>query len=865
MPISNLNCKFAVTHVSREAEVDTRQLIKKDIPHVRFSDSVGDDHVNIAYVFVPEIDLADNISIIDKSKLLPENFISESITGIDISFTGVSYENVFTPSFLVTNKVSVATSTAPSIPLYYSHSVPNSIGGKEVVDFEILDNNFTPVQSHLYLKDTVEGYIYTNLTNSYDDITGDLNVYYVRYYFDDNLTQDVVLNAKEIYTEARTEDLSDVGTLIPGTTYYIFSFNSGSGEYELTLPVSDDYYIRYTSVSHISILEPNANVTDRIWFLRVKNGRFIKSFAGDGTYEYDVAEFQDQLFNPYEPYKFAQLKSAAILPNNIVKLPDGNLTVYTGSSLHVDIVISDQDNNPLYAATTVASKHGLQYVDFTGAHEGVFWDTTLIHSYDERNGFVKINAELSLIYKTNVSYYYADNFYELTTLNINPISDSNITNYRIVLYVVPTGPFNDRKNRSVYYLKVDTDGTIIDCSQRGDDDHNLDLVTGAILDVDAVDDFIPDFYVLGDYASATRTDLTATVLENTAANYTIDSLVGLILNPDTSQGVYKYEIISNTATTITVASSENMVTDLAAVSAVGTTYGIAPTGNISFIDNTNDKLYLNKVYGTFTNGMTVEQERVTSDIAETPVTATISTVDSLNILDEELPYDKDSVDNFVDRYTMLGDDTEGTHYFIAGEVMVTDPYRDETMSTIDTRLRGGGIKERYEIDGLMAKQEEASWYEDLGSWDGQPYSGGSAILVKVPYTVLSDYGGIFTEEEVKTIVNKHVGYGTYPIIRFYGYVPEISEIIPSSEQIDLKWDHLGDNFNYDVYTSIKDGSGYTKHNTTSITGSGSEVLYTVDLLSNGQPYFLYVVATDTTTGIEYPKSGKWSATPYEVT
>ena len=864
MPISNLNCKFAITNVPREAEVDTRQLIKKDIPHVRFSDSVGDDHVNIAYVFVPEIDLADNISIIDRSKLLPENFISESITGIDIAFTSATYSDVFTPSFLVTNKVSVATSTALSIPLYYTHNVPDSIEGKQIVNFEILDSNFVPVQSHLYLNDIVEGHIYTNLTNSYDDITGDLNIYYVKYYFDDNLTQDVVLNAKQLYTEATVEDLSDAGELIPGTTHYVFSYNSGSGEYDLTLPVSDDYYIRYTSVSHINTVEPNASMTDRIWFLRVQNGRFIKKFVGDGTYEYDVVEFQDQLFNPYEPYKFAQLKSSEILPNNIVKLPDGNLTVYVGASLHVDVIISDHDGNPLYAATTVDSKHGLQYIDSTGAHEGVFWDTTLINSYDERNGFVKLNADLSLSYKANVSYHYVDNFYELTTLNINPISDTSITNYRLVLYVVPTGPLNDRKNKSIYYLKVDTDGTIIDCSQRGDNDHNLDLVTGAILSVDTTINFTPDFYVFGDYTSATRTDLTATVLEDTAANYTVDSLVGLILNPDTSQGVYKYKIISNTATTITVASSRNMLVDLADVGAVGTTYGIAPTGNISFIDGTNDKVYLNKVYGTFTNGMTIEQERVTHDVAETPVTATISTASNLNIIDNKLPYDKDGVDNFVDRYAMLGDDTEGTHYFVIGEIAVTDPYKDENMSTIDTRLRGGGIKQRYETDEIIVKQEEASWYDDIGSWDGQPYSGGSAIVVKIPYTILSAYGGIFTEEDVRDIVGKHVGYGTYPIIRFYGYVPEVSSITPSSGQIVLEWNHLGDNFNYDVYISVKENSGYAKHNSTLITGSGSEASYTVGSLSNGQPYFLYVVATDTITGIEYPKSGRWSATPYEV-
>lgn len=864
MPTSSLNCKFAVTNVPREAEVDTRQLIKKDIPHVRFSDSVGDDHVNIAYVSISEIDLANNMSIIDKSKLLPENFISDSITDIDIAFTGSTYNNVFTPSFLVTNQVSIATSTAPSIPLYYNHKAPNAIGGKQIVDFEVLDNNFEPVQSHLYLKDIQEGNIYTNLTNSHDSITGDLNLYYVRYFFDDNLTQDVVLNANKLYTQADPEDLSDLGTLIPGTNHYLFSFNSISGEYDLTLPASDDYYIRYTSVSHVSVVEPNVKVTDRIWFLRIKNGRFIKDFVGDGTYEYDIVEFHDQLFNPYEPYKFAQFKSSTILPNNIVQLPDGNLTVYIGASLHVDIVISDSAGNPLYAATTVSSKHALQYVDFTGAHEGIFWDANLIHSYDERNGFVKLNAELSSSYKANSSYYYVENFYELTTLNVNPISDASITNYRIIIYVVPTGPLNDRKVKSVYYLKVDTNGIVIDCSQRGDDDHNLDLVTGAILDVDVTDNFMPDSYVFGDYTSASRTDLTPTVLEDSVANYIVGSLVGLIMNPDTSQGVYKYSIIANTETTITVASSENMLSDLAAVGAVGTTYGLAPTGDISFIDDVNNKLYLNKVYGTFTNGMIVEQERVTEDISETPVTATISIVNNLNILDDNLSYDNDSVDNFVDRYTILGDDTEGTHYFVVGEVVVTDPYKDENMSNIDTRLLGGGIKERYEIGDLTKQQEEISWYEDFGSWDGLPYSGGSAILVKIPYSSLLDYGGVFNEEEIVAIVNKHVGYGTYPIIRFYGNVVEITEITPSSAQIDLIWNHLGDDFHYDVYTSIQKNNGYTKHNATPIVGSGSEVPYIIDLLSNGQPYFLHVVATDTITNIEYPKSSTWSAIPYEV-
>jgi hypothetical protein len=220
-----------------------------------------------------------------------------------------------------------------------------------------------------------------------------------------------------------------------------------------------------------------------------------------------------------------------------------------------------------------------------------------------------------------------------------------------------------------------------------------------------------------------------------------------------------------------------------------------------------------------------------------------------------LDYDK-GIDNFIEKYTTAGADTESAHYLLLGEVSTTDAYKNDDLSSIDIRLKGGGLREDYDIEYAAEDHPEIKWFEDIGYWDGQPHNTSAMVLVKLPYTILTDYGGTFEKEEVQKIAERHTALGTYVAVRYYGNVADVLSFIPGDTVIDLSWSDLGVDYTYDVYVSSSRNGTFTKHNVSPI----SEESYTVDSLINNRTYYVYVTATN--GSMTYPKSETWSAIPF---
>lgn len=772
---SNLDSQFTISSVDKIGYVDTRQLIKKDIVSVRLSEEVDTSGVGLSYVFIPLRGIEDGISILDRSNLMSDNAIAKHIVGVDIQITGITYDNVLSPSFIVTDKFTVATNTDPSIPIYYYHNIPQSIYGKAIVDCELLDSEYNPVSNRLYLKDLDRSSLYTNVKNSYDEQSGDVELYYARYVFEDSSYSEALLNTKPIYKPATFADLDSEGNLKQGAHRYILSYSSAGG-YSLTLPQAIDYSIQYTAVTQIRILSPNVSPLDRIWFPRVYNSAFTKIFSSD-RYKYDIPEYSTQAFNPYEPYRFTPGKECTVINDNTIKVEDDNLVILVSESLHLDVVIKDKYGNPLQAMSTVAAKNGF---DYSGT-SGIVWDNGLLHSYDERDGFIKLNTKLKSTYIVEASYYYIDETYTLTQLNLNPISDSTITNYRVVMYLVPEGPLNENRSRSIYYMKVDTNGDIKYCSQDGTESTgNIDLVTG--------------------------TDITVADASGFATGSDVEGLTS------------------------------------------------GATGTVEIVDTANNVIYVRSVTGIFSASEVIEQGAYSSSSSAVVVH---------NIIDTS--YDDGTAGSFINKYTTAGSDLQDTHYLLLGDVIVTDPYRDDELNLVDIRLRGGGIKESEDVAKIISQQAEAKWYEDIGYWDGQPYSGSSVVLVKLPYEVLIEYGGNFTEQQIRKIVSKHIAHGTYPVVRFYGRIPEVLTVIPGDTKIDLTWSDLGASYTYNVYVSTREDTDFTKHNGAPI----SAMSYSVTGLTNNTTYYLYIRAEgpsefNSSIDIEHPKSSTWSALPFVI-
>jgi hypothetical protein len=136
-------------------------------------------------------------------------------------------------------------------------------------------------------------------------------------------------------------------------------------------------------------------------------------------------------------------------------------------------------------------------------------------------------------------------------------------------------------------------------------------------------------------------------------------------------------------------------------------------------------------------------------------------------------------------------------------------------------------------------QPETDWFWDLGSWDGKPYPGKSSFFVEIPVDVLDGAGGIFKQDEIKKIVQKHAAAGTYGIVKTYGRDPIITNVEPNAETILVEWQGITDTY-YNVYYSVQDTGPWTLSNVSPIAYDSNGNSHLISNLMRGVKYYFYV-------------------------
>lgn len=111
----------------------------------------------------------------------------------------------------------------------------------------------------------------------------------------------------------------------------------------------------------------------------------------------------------------------------------------------------------------------------------------------------------------------------------------------------------------------------------------------------------------------------------------------------------------------------------------------------------------------------------------------------------------------------------------------------ENLTLVDTRVRGGGLRESVSADTQANKEPESRHYWDIADWDGTPYPENGVYVVRLPMHLLKEKGGRFTEADIEKAVAKHTAFGVLPVIE---YIDETKEILPrpSSVSTELRWE-----------------------------------------------------------------------------
>ncbi len=694
--------------------IDTHQSVKKPLYYTRFNTYLPGDAVKLAYAAVDDIEADDNIVAIDRSTAASENS-PEFIVGEE-SFNGNSYSS-FYRNILITDTYTEAIPSQPIKPLFYRHLLAGDVVTASIF---ILDSSFNKLNANGYrivehpeydglgvlTGDTESIGVYNDLQNSFDDDTGELVAYYVQYVDADGVTRTVLLNNEPVFRVATFDDINWT-TLLLKEWAKAYTVTQVGNYYQFTLPQVTDYTVRFEESIRLRVVKPVVDTNELPWFIRVTNGAFTHTTAAD-TFNYHVPEFGDQQFNPIEPYKFVLGEKIEKVATGLVQL---KYTPTAMADLPADIIIEDRDGTVLHALTTNTLKTGTEYYK-DGVATDALWNSTKILSYDSVSGLVQLDVILKDYYNITATYYYTEQYYELTLLDLNPLINPDVLENFYVVYLVPETGHNAGLETAIHYLRVGRDGLIKDCSQ-----------------TEISDD------------------------------------------------------------------------------AIGMPYG---------------RPILKASAGEDTDGVGVLGHQFCVE------------VDGVAAGDFLRQYSLEAPESFPGK-------AYPNRYLILAELSVVRQTSVGDVVILDDRQRGGGIKDEYDEEAKLLNPE-VSWYGDIGLGGGIPYPGKSAVIVRLPHCLLDTYGGPFTETEIQEIAKRHIAFGHYPVVEFYGIIPNLSvEGVSDEGELTIAWPTEGTGCTYNVYYGI--GGQFEQHNVSLIADDSTGNEYTLTGLVANLTYHIYVRAT----------------------
>lgn len=734
--------QIRVTNVSGNSfQAGTRQNVKKRVENILYLESPPNDAICLSYVASKELSPTNNLFLGDRSDTLYANSRTGRIQEFRSALSPITVRNT---NFIVTQVFNEADSGA--IPLYYKHVLPTTIIAESV---RIYDKDFNPVSTDKYKlviqqeydEDTgypeepavyTEYHLYNNLESSYDASTGEYEVYFVQYTStagSTDITYTQLLSNELAYREATFEDIWFATLELKP---WVLAYQWEPATLSIKLPVSGEYSVRYLENRRIKVDKPVALDDTQPWFPRIINGTLITGYAGYSL-KYSIPEFENQAFNPMEPYKLAVRVGAEKIADNLVKLQHEDLRNAVDSSIfaYFDLLFEDSTGTIIHAVTDNPSKDGTEYRDFDNNRvldsngDPITWSSSKLLGLDQLAGIAQVSFDIQDSYSILATYSYREYHYEMTALNMNPVFDVEAHKEIRSIYLVPESSINNNEGiqtQALHWIKSTPDGLISSTSQNGDGGNE---------------------------------DLSTDVELSTSAGYGISGIIGLH---------YSWRA------TTTLSSTQEIIPEkyLNVVS----TETFPNKGWIRFLDSNSYYRYAKYTSKTDTAFvLSIYQSELAYEVSGLSISSG-TTIELVNFIDERTVMTnrlQSELANLPDGFPPFF-----SRYFILAELSINTPHSYNDCVQIDIRENGGGV--------IPSKYEEAKqlnpmiqWMSDFGDYDGQVYPGNAVVVIKLPVNLLNTY----TENQLYDIVEQNVPFGVKPLIRFFGYTPNILYVGPS--------------------------------------------------------------------------------------
>lgn len=708
--------------------------IKKRRERIVYKTLSDNDRVNISYVMGTEVTPQKNFFISDRSTSLTQNRIPNSQNYTTLNSRTITLN---TNKFLVTDIYTVPSPTAPSVPLFFVHTLSNFDSTTcTLLSVEFMDLNFQSIALSEYYLDSIIGLIYNNLENKYNNRTDLFEVYLVKY------TQKKVvgavttteihhelINNVPVFGEATFDDIDVYGNILDGHKKYVIEEIPGGMSYLITLPTTTTHSYKETPSSRIKVLAPDALNNSEPWNVRITNGHFIASLNSTPTttasYRYSIAEFAAQSFFPFPPYQTRIDQAAEWITPTLIGV--GKEVVYDfANGLFATITVRSVDGILKYVYTNNPSLFNTPYGESILYTDGIL-------SIDTLYGFIEVSDAISADDEVLVSFYTSEDTYVITNLDFNPSDNLAALEERVIFYVVPETTSTGSLSKSVFYLLVDRKGRIKYSSQAAE--------AGLLVLTDSL--------------------TTKMLIEDFNSDGTVKHLF-YYDKPSTGPGL-----------------SARWDTDF---------WTVDPS-QFSFIDK-------------------YSVESILFKYLEAPT--------------------GDRLLNYIENGRVL----------ILADIYTGEGSSPDSLTFLDVRVPGGGIKDEYDLAAIKI-QPEVAWYSDHLAAKSYPSVG--SFFAEVPQTLLEQYGGAFTRQQVIDIISRHMKAGGYPVVRTYGIDPVLTGVISTTTTLTITWPSYGP-INYKVYKSTSAGYGYASVSTISDNPSGNN--YSITGLSSGTVYYLKISAID---------------------
>ena len=263
-----------------------------------------------------------------------------------------------------------------------------------------------------------------------------------------------ILNNVPAVEEATWEDIDpETGDIYADRAVYTVESNSDGFTYYFS--TGGTYWIKPHSEDIIAPVKPENLTHKESWLMSFTTGEVVENDGGV-VRRYAVPEAERQSFSPYRPYMYASQLVGLMVSETILFAGKQNLAISPSSNRHLNVFLYDYEGNLKRILTTKASLHGTRF------SRDVKYEYGSISSWSNKSGLIHFAENIPASFNVEIQTYYVGDNYKYSRYDLNPFTNKEFVNQRVVFYVIPDVTAEEN---AIHHLVVDAEDTIISCSQ----------------------------------------------------------------------------------------------------------------------------------------------------------------------------------------------------------------------------------------------------------------------------------------------------------------------------------------------------------------------------------------------------------------